>query len=212
VGDYDPWADLNDDGKIDMRDVYVVARKFGTTGTPINKTALLLELNATVHDLKWKMDTEIFQSGLLLQLPYGATMNDHTPKVNSILHWLDLDKDKPGNQTVVFVPEGATITVAGKFQVWEYGASIGQEFFIYSWTPSWPPPNSTYYYPLYNDIPGSYPGDTRSFSFDLTVPNKRGIYYLYYCTGTQYSMEDAVNQYTQPLWVPYAIITVCSSP
>jgi len=34
VGEYSPWADINDDGRIDMRDVYVVARKFGTSGTP----------------------------------------------------------------------------------------------------------------------------------------------------------------------------------
>jgi len=55
VGDYDPWADINDDGKIDMRDVYVVARKFGTTGTPINKTALLLELLRRIELLEANM-------------------------------------------------------------------------------------------------------------------------------------------------------------
>jgi len=40
VGEYSPWADMNDDGKIDMRDVYVVARKFGTSGEPITKAAI----------------------------------------------------------------------------------------------------------------------------------------------------------------------------
>jgi len=40
---YDPWADINDDGKIDAKDIGYVCRLFGTTGTPINKTALLLE-------------------------------------------------------------------------------------------------------------------------------------------------------------------------
>ncbi|MGD8566021.1 MAG: hypothetical protein PVF96_06705 [Candidatus Bathyarchaeota archaeon] len=58
-GDYDPWYDVNDDGKIDMRDIGGMARKFGAEGTPINKTELLLDLqakvdvlNATVTSLK----------------------------------------------------------------------------------------------------------------------------------------------------------------
>jgi len=57
--EYDPWIDVNDDGKIDMKDIGQVARAFGATGTAINKTALLLELqdglaelNATVNDLQ----------------------------------------------------------------------------------------------------------------------------------------------------------------
>ena len=31
---YDPWADIDDDGKIDMRDIGYVCRLFGTTGDP----------------------------------------------------------------------------------------------------------------------------------------------------------------------------------
>jgi hypothetical protein len=31
---YDPWADINDDGKIDMRDIGYTCRLFGTTGDP----------------------------------------------------------------------------------------------------------------------------------------------------------------------------------
>lgn len=34
VGTYDPWADINDDGKIDIRDIAYSARLFGTTGDP----------------------------------------------------------------------------------------------------------------------------------------------------------------------------------
>jgi hypothetical protein len=34
VGEYDPWVDLNDDGKIDIYDVALAARLFGTTGEP----------------------------------------------------------------------------------------------------------------------------------------------------------------------------------
>jgi len=44
---YDPLLDVNDDGVINILDIYKVARAFGTSGTPINKTALLLGTNAT---------------------------------------------------------------------------------------------------------------------------------------------------------------------
>jgi hypothetical protein len=39
-GDYDPWYDINDDGTIDMRDIGGMARKFGTSGTPITKASV----------------------------------------------------------------------------------------------------------------------------------------------------------------------------
>jgi hypothetical protein len=51
TGDYDPWADINDDGKINMYDIGYTARLFGTTGTAINKTELLLGLQAQIDSL-----------------------------------------------------------------------------------------------------------------------------------------------------------------
>jgi hypothetical protein len=48
---YDPWVDINDDGVIDIFDAISFATVFGTTGTPINKTALLLELQAKIESL-----------------------------------------------------------------------------------------------------------------------------------------------------------------
>ncbi len=50
-GEYDPWFDINDDGKIDIKDVASVAVKYGSEGTPINKTALLLELQTKIETL-----------------------------------------------------------------------------------------------------------------------------------------------------------------
>ena len=50
-GEYDPWIDTNDDGIINYEDLFNLASRYGTLGTPINKTNLLLELNATVEDL-----------------------------------------------------------------------------------------------------------------------------------------------------------------
>jgi len=49
--EYDPWMDTNDDGLIDIVDIVNLAIRFGEEGTPINKTALLLELQARVDEL-----------------------------------------------------------------------------------------------------------------------------------------------------------------
>ena len=42
--EYDPWIDTNDDGIIDIFDLAKLALAFGAEGEPLNKTAMLLEL------------------------------------------------------------------------------------------------------------------------------------------------------------------------
>lgn len=49
---YDPWLDINDDGTINILDLATIAKAYGTTGEPINKTALLLELQSRVEALE----------------------------------------------------------------------------------------------------------------------------------------------------------------
>jgi len=39
-GNYDPWSDTNDDGVIDMKDIYAEIRAFMAKGTPITKAAI----------------------------------------------------------------------------------------------------------------------------------------------------------------------------
>lgn len=48
---YDPWYDFDDDGDIDIYDIVDIAGRYGTTGTPINKTELLLEMQAKIEEL-----------------------------------------------------------------------------------------------------------------------------------------------------------------
>jgi len=49
--EYDPWKDMNLDGKINILDLVILAGYFGTEGTPINTTDLLLKLQARVDSL-----------------------------------------------------------------------------------------------------------------------------------------------------------------
>jgi len=49
---YDPWLDINDDGHINILDISSLAIIFGTSGSPVNKTALLLELQNKLETLE----------------------------------------------------------------------------------------------------------------------------------------------------------------
>jgi len=49
---YDHWKDLNDDGIIDVNDLQSLASAYGTSGDPINKTELLLDLQDRVEALE----------------------------------------------------------------------------------------------------------------------------------------------------------------
>ncbi|MEM4713380.1 MAG: hypothetical protein QXQ61_02395 [Candidatus Bathyarchaeia archaeon] len=48
---YDPWLDSNEDGRIDMLDMYYTALSYGTTGDPtknVNVTNWPAEINVRV--------------------------------------------------------------------------------------------------------------------------------------------------------------------
>lgn len=49
---YDPWIDTNDDGTIDVQDLQTLASLYGTSGEPLNKTDVLLELLDRVEALE----------------------------------------------------------------------------------------------------------------------------------------------------------------
>jgi len=54
---YDAWLDVNDDGNINILDISSLAIVFGASGNPINKTALLLELQSKVQTLEFTVKT-----------------------------------------------------------------------------------------------------------------------------------------------------------
>jgi hypothetical protein len=74
---YDPWFDLNDDGVIDILDVVTVTSIYGSKGTPINKTALLLELLSKIDNLEERVEMlEANYSVTNLKLaPYAIPFN-----------------------------------------------------------------------------------------------------------------------------------------
>lgn len=97
AGQYDPWLDTNDDGKIDIRDIALTAKAFGTSGDPINKTALLLELqseidslNSSLLNLEANLETRITnQDTLIAELQstidsLNASLVDTQSTVNSL--------------------------------------------------------------------------------------------------------------------------------
>jgi uncharacterized coiled-coil protein SlyX len=54
---YDPWVDLNDDGQINILEAIIVSNHYLESGDPINKTALLIEVNATYASLVSRIDS-----------------------------------------------------------------------------------------------------------------------------------------------------------
>ena len=65
VQEYDPWLDLNDDGKIDIFDLVMVAMAYGSSGKPYNKTAALIELQAKVSVLEATISARLPQVDFL---------------------------------------------------------------------------------------------------------------------------------------------------
>jgi hypothetical protein len=51
-GEYNPWADINGDGTVDIYDAILLANSFETSGTPINKTETLADLQLRVDRIE----------------------------------------------------------------------------------------------------------------------------------------------------------------
>jgi hypothetical protein len=85
-GSYDPWVDLNDDGTIDIFDIVAVALAFGASGTPINKTALLLNLQATIEALNATVIDLEHRVSVLEGGSSGGVVKIVSESVNGVTH------------------------------------------------------------------------------------------------------------------------------
>ena len=55
--EYSPWADLNDDGIINIFDVVWMAGRYGKMGMAVNKTELLHNVSDTLKDLALRVES-----------------------------------------------------------------------------------------------------------------------------------------------------------
>jgi hypothetical protein len=97
--EYDPWKDINDDGYIEMMDYFELSEIYMTSGTPINKTELLLELQAKIDSLNSSLlnlgaylETRITtQDALIAELQSKITELENRTTVLEQLHHLPID-------------------------------------------------------------------------------------------------------------------------
>jgi len=138
---YDPWYDLNDDGKIDVLDVVLVTNKYGTTGTPINKTELLLELqikinslNASLSELQSKVNALEEKSNHVKTIrfyePNETMVNDpYTWNTSAVFTWIP---NNPDNNAIVSCILFFEVKYGGE-EGWKTQAYYELEINGYSW-------------------------------------------------------------------------------
>jgi hypothetical protein len=104
---YNPLYDVNGDGKIDMKDIALVAKAYGTTGTPINITAMLLNLQSEVDSLN--------SSLLTLENTVAAqqiTINNQQSAINNLGAELATKMGQPDYDSGWFtINQGQSITL-----------------------------------------------------------------------------------------------------
>ena len=78
------WADINFDGMVDIYDAIHLANAYGSSGDSINKTALLLECNATYASLMSRMDYLNASFIDLLAAVEGMNATNLMPLINEL--------------------------------------------------------------------------------------------------------------------------------
>ncbi len=165
------------------------------------KTSIIFILTLTLLALGTQpiaiAETELYST------PSGAKHWVPTdPQLDETSMLLNLNIESSGQ--IIYTNPGQTLTGDCTYQRYSGSGNpneIQQAFFVMSWTPNWPAPEG-YYIPIYNGIPGVYPGITRTTQFSFNIPTDSGTYYLYWCRQSHYSMRQAVDTYDQPLTLP----------
>jgi hypothetical protein len=104
-GEYSPWGDLDDDGAINIYDIVWLAGRYGTTGTPMNKTALT-ELEARVEAL----ETRIPQIGYISVPPAAFVPFDSSRLVLTGNYLANYEGTITALYGAVQLPHGAMVT------------------------------------------------------------------------------------------------------
>lgn len=125
-GSYDPWLDLNDDGVINVVDLQLLALIFGTSGKPIDKTALLLELEARIDSLNATLLTDYYDItdcdslfALLSHLHSGSDISGGTLRADQIRLG-----SSEANHIIYFYDDGVEY---GEFIYWH---DAGDRFYV----------------------------------------------------------------------------------
>jgi len=122
AGEYDPWIDTNDDGIINYQDLYNLASRFGTSGTPINKTNLLLELQDRINSLNASViehedDIEVLRT---LTDTLNVLLLDLIPRVNALEAPESVTNEKLASQAIPFYyATGGGLDVHAASTTWE---------------------------------------------------------------------------------------------
>lgn len=131
TGEYDPWLDLNDDGKIDIFDVVMVANSYGSSGKPFNKTAALLELQAKVSVLEATISARLPPVDFLAIPAAAFTSEGESPEnqkrsnLGYAIHMLEEDYIPSYGDfyAPVQLPSGVTITRLTSYW-WDFGPNL----------------------------------------------------------------------------------------
>jgi hypothetical protein len=90
IHDYDPWCDLDDDGDIDIYDIVNMANRYGATGTPVNKTALLYNVNDTLTELLLRTVSLESRVRILESFEVESAYSVNTHATTETLSWIDM--------------------------------------------------------------------------------------------------------------------------
>jgi len=109
---YNPWCDLNDDGIINIYDVVMVTGRYRSTGVPLNKTALLYNVNNTFTQLLDRIEilesdrTDLFNLYWQLHNLYGDLQANQTQIYIELDLLQTLYDGLEANQTQIYIELG----------------------------------------------------------------------------------------------------------
>ena len=104
-GEYSPWGDLNDDGNIDLFDIVWIAGRYGTTGTPMNKTELV-----GLEDRVAALETRLPKKGYISVPPAAFVPFDSNWQVLTTNYLANYEATIVICMGAVQLPHGATVT------------------------------------------------------------------------------------------------------